>query len=227
MPLVLLDSIPEAAVLLGAACRPIATDRHTNGLLQVVIGCWLAGYPTILGGEVALQRIAAGLETAIGEPLEPVFVDWPAGMIPADDPEAAPVQAALAAARRGGLPPLPVLTAPSPFDPDAIDNDVREQLANCGSVLERLLLRALVDRGILPRTQYRIGALRVDFALPAIRLGVDIEGWEPRAGRGERDDELQGHGWSFLRFGGREVFDNPAACAGEIQRRAASRPRRS
>jgi very-short-patch-repair endonuclease len=89
------------------------------------------------------------------------------------------------------------------------------------------LFARLNEVGLRPRCQYRLGALRVDFAFPAVRLGIDIEGWTSRRGVAhEREVEMRGRGWRFLAFSGREIYDDATAAARQIERVVGRRARR-
>ncbi len=222
-PELLRPSAPEAAVLLGAACRPIATDRRHDGQLIVVIGCWLPGYQQFVGEEAVRAYLTNALETAVGEPLIVEVVDWPAGMLAPESAEAVRVRRAIE--KNGSA--LPAIPPPSPIDSEGLSHDLLGELAKCESVLDRLLFARLVDAGLRPTCQYRIGAIRVDFAFPSARLGVDVEGWTPRPGAvQEREGEMLGHGWRFLSFYGREIYEDVAAAARQIERTAGGRARR-
>jgi very-short-patch-repair endonuclease len=222
-PNLLRPKAPAAAALLEIACRPIAADRRHDGLLVVVIGCWLPGYHAYLADEAVQAYLTNALETAVGEPLVVELVDWPAGLIAAGSAEAAKAREALA----GGGDRLLAIPPPSPLDVDALDGALRAELGKCESVLDRLLFARLVAAGLRPLCQYRIGAVRVDFAFPTARLGVDVEGWTPRPGAAqEREAEMLGHGWRFLSFSGREIYEDAAAAARHIERIAGSRLRR-
>ncbi|GIW07151.1 MAG: hypothetical protein KatS3mg060_1956 [Dehalococcoidia bacterium] len=222
-PDLLRPSAPAAAAILGMACRPIATDRRQDGQLIVVIGCWLPGYEQSFRDEAVQAYLTNALETAVGEPLVVELVDWPVGMIADDSPEVARAHELIA---RGG-DRLFTIPPPSPLDSEALDDELRAELAKCESVLDRLLFARLLDAGLRPVCQYRIGAVRVDFAFPSARLGVDVEGWTPRPGAAqEREAEMLGHGWRFLAFYGREIYEDAAAAAHQIERIAGRRARR-
>lgn len=223
MPDILRPNAPAVAAVLGMACRPIATDRRRDGQLVVVIGCWLPGYEQQLADEEAQAYLANALATVVGEPVAVEVVAWPAGLIAEGSAEMA---AARAMIERGG-DQLVTIPPPSPLAADSLDSETRAELGKCESVLQRLLFARLIEVGLRPRCQYRLGAVRVDFAFPADRLGIDLEGWTSRRGAAhERGAELRDHGWRFLAFSGREIYDDATAVARQIERVIGRRARR-
>jgi len=70
--------------------------------------------------------------------------------------------------------------------------------------------------------QYPVGRYRIDFALPRLKLAVELDGHdyhktkEQRTHDAKRDRALGADGWSVLRFTGSEVFRDPAQCVSEV-----------
>lgn len=80
-------------------------------------------------------------------------------------------------------------------------------------------------KGIGLRPQYWIIArgshYRLDFAVPRLRIGIEIDGFDSHsdtddiAADRKRQRDLEFGGWTIIRFGGQEVYDDPAYCAAE------------
>jgi very-short-patch-repair endonuclease len=213
VPALVRPHAPAVATLLAVACRPIATDRRRDGVLVAVVGCWLPGYQRTVADAGVRALLTNAVATAVGEPVRLELVDWPAGMLPPQSPEARAAEQAIAAL----ADPPPVLAPPAPAARQRLSPALQAELAKCESVLERLLFTQLIEQGLSPHCQYRLGALRLDFAFPSARLGLDIDGWERRAGPlSEREAELRGHGWRLLWCFGREVAENAPAIARRV-----------
>jgi len=121
----------------------------------------------------------------------------------------------------------------------------------CESPIERRFLIALLFRdaysfepvdgppaiardasGVVLSMQIPVEGRRIDFALTrrgaAARLAIELDGFAYHGATPEqfardkaRERELVGLGWTFLRFSGREVNEDPSKCAAEAMARAA------
>jgi hypothetical protein len=91
------------------------------------------------------------------------------------------------------------------------------------SDLETRVLRAVVAHGFPPPVQQhrvRLGgrSLRVDLAYPALRLAIELDGWEFHRTRTAFDDDrsranlLVAHGWAVVRFTSRSTDDEIVGC---------------
>lgn len=77
-----------------------------------------------------------------------------------------------------------------------------------GSTLENQVALLLSNEGFTPGDfvqQFRIGRYRIDFAIPDLRLAIEVDGWYHRMpGKAERDAErdafLATRGWRTLRI---------------------------
>jgi len=84
--------------------------------------------------------------------------------------------------------------------------------------------RALVGRAGLPqpRAQYRLGAYRLDFAWPELKVAVETDGWGTHGRRQgfeddrARDARLLAQGWRVLRVTYRRLRREPAAVLAEL-----------
>lgn len=83
------------------------------------------------------------------------------------------------------------------------------------SSIERKVFDGLVNWGIVPQTQYRIGKYSLDLALPKIRMDIECDGeiWHntPQAiiKDQKRDAFMMERGWKVLRFSDTEINQNP------------------
>lgn len=81
--------------------------------------------------------------------------------------------------------------------------------------------------------QYRVGQYRIDFALPAHKIGIELDGHATHssataiAADRQRQRNLEEKGWYIIRFGGQEVYQNAAACVRSAARLAALHKMRS
>jgi predicted transcriptional regulator of viral defense system len=95
------------------------------------------------------------------------------------------------------------------------------------SDLETRVLRLLVANGFAPPVQqYRARAggrtFKIDLAYPAVRRGIELDGWQFHHGRSAFDQDraranlLVAHGWTLLRFTSRssdeEILGSVRAC---------------
>lgn len=69
--------------------------------------------------------------------------------------------------------------------------------------------------------QYKVGRYRLDFAYPSVKVAVELDGWRTHSSTTDiandrrRQRELERLGWRFIRFGGQEVYRDPAGCCRE------------
>lgn len=107
--------------------------------------------------------------------------------------------------------------------------DERNQLlATCESVAERAFFEQLVccnnTWAKRPVPQFRIGRYRLDFAFPAIKLAVEIDGIEFHGSQfafirdRKRTRFLESKGWRIMRFAAKEVLEvgSCKSCAAEV-----------
>lgn len=108
-------------------------------------------------------------------------------------------------------------------NPISLDIDLQDQIAQCDSDFERIVLRRILDRGYARvRSQVRVGSenhsYRIDLVVdgPESRIAVECDGerWhgEERwhADRA-RQEVLERAGWSFCRIRGSAFFRDPDA----------------
>ncbi len=80
-------------------------------------------------------------------------------------------------------------------------------------------LRPAALRGLT--RQYKVGNYIIDFAIPRAKIGIELDGHathsSPAAIAADRRRQrvLQMKGWYIIRFGGKEVFQNPDKCVRE------------
>lgn len=69
---------------------------------------------------------------------------------------------------------------------------------------------------------YTVGPFRLDFAIAAKRVGIELDGHEfhktveQRTADGQRQRWLERQGWRLLRFTGSEVYADVGKCVGEV-----------
>lgn len=86
--------------------------------------------------------------------------------------------------------------------------------------MDRLLVRHRIPR---PERQHPVKGFRLDYAWPAARLAVEVDGYEPHAGLDAfrhdraRQNRLVLLGWTVLRFTADEVRRRPATVAEQIR----------
>lgn len=93
------------------------------------------------------------------------------------------------------------------------------------SKLERAMLRIVLGAD-LPRPQVnaRVERIEVDFAWPAQRVVVEVDGWHAHGHRSAferdraRDAELHARGWAVLRFTWRQLTGRPLLVAARLAR---------
>ena len=94
----------------------------------------------------------------------------------------------------------------------------------CESEPEALFLKAAYP--MLPQIipQFHVNNYRADFAIPDRGLLIEIDSRTHHDGTKafyrdrQRDRRLAGCGWRVLRFAAREVYEDAAACVGEVLR---------
>lgn len=93
------------------------------------------------------------------------------------------------------------------------------------SVLEDALLRVLRRAGLPePLRQYQVGGLRLDFAYPHLRLGLEADSRIWHGGRtdvqrnSDKANVLVAHGWRVLRFTWSDVRTRPAYVVDAVAR---------
>ena len=116
-------------------------------------------------------------------------------------------------ARRFYVPPEPA------WDPDehaGTESPVEWQFLSVHRGLNLPELRGLVVQYPVPGTRFRL-----DFALPACRIGIEIDGHASHSSTTSiardhhRQRQLGALCWYIIRFGGSEIYNYPAACVRE------------
>lgn len=93
------------------------------------------------------------------------------------------------------------------------------------SAYQRTRPRAL--RGLVQ--QYQVGRYRIDFALPKLKIGIELDGYQSHSSTisiahdRARQRDLEAQGWYIIRFGGLEVHQNADYCVRQAARLAALR----
>lgn len=183
---------------IARSTRPIEAERRPDGRLLLVLGCWVPADRADLNRSVVHEGIERSLKRYLGEQIELLVTDWPAGDGTPDNP------------------PDPLQGLPEPL---------RATGAICGGALWRTFFAATARRGIVFECQYPILNYRLDFALPRLRIGVEIGGWgwrswtNPQAiARREREQELGYEGWKVLWFTGEEILHHVDRAVDEVSR---------
>jgi len=71
--------------------------------------------------------------------------------------------------------------------------------------------------------QYQVGKYFLDFAMPAIKLGMEIDGLAYHNGQESfmkdrrRQREIESQGWRIVRFAAKEISLNVSGCFGEFE----------
>ena len=179
---------PMLGTALDRSTRPIAAERRPDGRLLLVLGCWVPADRSLLSAPEVVENLERGFARLLDEKFDVLVTRWPAGD---GQPDQAPDPLA-------GLP-----------------EEQRMIGATCGGALHRSFFAAAARRGILFDCQQPVLHYRIDFALPRLRLGVQIGGWEwrnwthPHAiGRREREQELGAEGWTIVWFTGEEILNH-------------------
>jgi very-short-patch-repair endonuclease len=192
------DEAPGLGKPLARSCRPIAAERHPDGRLLTVLGCWWRSDLTELEEPVALQRLGELLGSMLEDEITTRVVAWPAGMANSPGSEAGEV-------------PEPDLLA-------GVPQRSRTDADRCESALERWLFARAYSRGVQLECQYVIDHYRVDFALPRFRVAAEVLGWETHQGPRERERRLGEHRWRVLWFSGEEVHADVDGCVTTLAR---------
>lgn len=153
---------------------------------------------------------------------------------------ALPDGAAIDDALRHGVS-LAALRAALDATPQRPGNGLRRRLLHDSrdlpwSPAERVAHRALREanvQGWCTNFMIKVGSEHyfVDLAFRAIRLAVEVDGWEHHGSRWafgqdrQRDRKLAALQWHVVRFTASEIFDAPASFAGEVRRLVATRAR--
>jgi len=95
---------------------------------------------------------------------------------------------------------------------------------NYGEAMTALALNALGYNSGEVETQFRLGAYRLDFALPLEQIDIEADGWvhtadSTKARDRRRDQQLREWGWTVIR-----VNVDSSDIAGELRKRLPSRP---
>jgi very-short-patch-repair endonuclease len=110
-------------------------------------------------------------------------------------------------------------------EPSPAQSPIEEQFWAAYLCLKPRELRGLVQ-------QYRVGRYRIDFAVPAQKFGIELDGLRSHASTSDmardrrRERALRSVGWDIVRFGGQEVYYDPDGCVREAARQIKNRRRR-
>jgi len=181
------------------SCRAIAAERHADGRLVVVLGCWWPADLAFLEDADVRERLDAALGPMLEDQIATLVVPWPAGM------------ARDAAADNGADIAAPELLRGLP---DA----ARLEAASCESALQRWFYAHAYARGLRLECQYVVGPYRLDFVVPRFRVAAEVAGWEARRGPREREQRLGAEHWRVLWFAGQEVHAHVEKCVDELAR---------
>jgi very-short-patch-repair endonuclease len=184
---------------LRRSCRPIAAERHLDGKLAVVLGCWWPGDLAYLEDPDVRERLDAALSPMLEDEIATTVVSWPAGMA-----------TAAAGAAADDLPAPPLL--------NGLPQEARDAAEGCESALQRWFYARAYARGLRLETQHVVEHYRLDFALPRYRVAAEVAGWEARQGPREREQQLGLHRWRVLWFAGKEVHADVDRCVGALLR---------
>lgn len=105
----------------------------------------------------------------------------------------------------------------------AIDRHIGKQidskkLLKCESPIETIYFNCCFKNYIHPEPQYQAGSYRLDFAFPALKVCVELDGHEfhktkeQRTHDAKRERWLQLNGWRVIRFTGSEIHKDVASC---------------
>ena len=180
------------------SCRPIAAERHIDGKLAVVLGCWWPADLAYFEDPAAREQLDAALSPMLEDDIASHVVAWPAGMAARADGDA------------DDLPAPPVLEGVPPA--------AREPAERCESALQRWFYARAYARGLRLDTQHVVDHYRLDFALPRYRVAAEVAGWESRHAPREREQQLGLHRWRVLWFAGQEVHADVDRCVGALLR---------
>ncbi len=79
------------------------------------------------------------------------------------------------------------------------------------------------------KPQYKIGPYRVDFAAPALRIAIELDGFASHSSLFDiaydrkRQREIEALGWHIIRFGGQEIHRDTEACVREVKEALAAK----
>ncbi len=94
------------------------------------------------------------------------------------------------------------------------------------SPFESYLRLVLMDGGLRPVSQYRVGRARLDLALPEARVGIEYDGATHRnSGLADlrRQNELHRLGWVLLRYVAADILHRPDEVVAEVRATVAAR----
>jgi len=89
------------------------------------------------------------------------------------------------------------------------------------SSIEKAMKTFLVELGIDFSQQHPIKKYFVDFALPDVKIAIEVDGhyWHRDSERDNaRQREIEREGWLVIRFGEDEMMDDPEGCKNRLQR---------
>lgn len=92
------------------------------------------------------------------------------------------------------------------------------------SPIERILLRAMQDYGMVPTPQYPILQYFADFAFPEEKLVVECDGHQYHHTARQklrdllRERRIRRAGWRVIRFTGSQIYKDATGCAKTIRR---------
>jgi very-short-patch-repair endonuclease len=195
---------PDLGLPLSRSFRPLAAERHPDGRLATVLGCWWAPDLALFEDPLMRERLDHTLGPMLEDQVETQVVEWPAGMARS----AASEEEVPAPDLMGSLPP-----------------DARAQADACEGPLQRWFFARAYAQGLRLECQHVIDHYRVDFALPHSRVAAEILGWEARHGPRDRERGLGDRAWRVLWFAGEEVHADADRCVAALKRAMSSRPR--
>lgn len=179
---------PAVGARLVRSTRPLAAERRPDGKLLLILGCWVAADRLFLHAPDVTQLLDRGFKQLLGETMDVLVTSWPAGD---GEPNG---------------PPDPLAGLP---------DSLRDAGIECGGTLHRSFFAAAARRGLVFECQYPVLSYRLDFALPSLRIGIEIGGWEWRSwthpaalDRREREQSLGAEGWTVRWFTGQEILDH-------------------
>ncbi len=91
------------------------------------------------------------------------------------------------------------------------NNDHIPDINKCESPIERRVYNGLVQHGLYPNPQFKVGRYRIDLAFPYQKIAIECDGKAFHSSPGEkrhdkkRDEYLRSEGWIVLRFSGRKI----------------------
>lgn len=104
-----------------------------------------------------------------------------------------------------------------------------KQIDRCASPIERMFFECAWKLGTLTRFGVNVpvldGKYRIDFADVERKIGIELDGHAYHSDKDQfeqdrvRQRELEGHGWRFIRFAGREVTKDVSRCVLEASKR--------